>query len=68
MSDNVVTSTTVWIGFITAILLAVKYSTGIDFPLSPEQILGAALALVEIVRVFKTDKKIVSILPKKESV
>ena len=64
MGDAVLGSREIAIFAITVILQQSLKATGIDFPLTPEQIYAAGLALMAIVRVFWTSEKITSILPK----
>ena len=65
MGDAVLGSKEIAIFAITVILQQSLKATGIDFPLTPEQIYAAGLALMAIVRVFWTEGKITSFLPKK---
>jgi len=65
MSDSVLGSKEIAIFAITVILQQSLKATGIDFPLTPEQIYASGLAIMAIVRVLWTDGKITSFLPKK---
>lgn len=64
MGESVIGSKEVAIAIITFILANVVQTTGIQFPLTPEQIYGAGVALMAIVRVLWTQSKIESLLPK----
>ena len=64
MSDSIIGSKEIAIFAITVLLQQAVQLTGIAFPLSPEQIYAAGLALMAIVRVLMTDGKITSFLPK----
>ena len=64
MSDSVLGSKEVAIAIITFVIANVVQYSGVQFPLTPEQIYGAGVALLAIVRVFMTDGKITSFLPK----
>jgi hypothetical protein len=64
MTDSVIGSKEVAIAVITFMLANVVQMTGVQFPLTPDQIYGAGIALLAMVRVFMTDGKITSFMPK----
>jgi hypothetical protein len=64
MADSVIGSKEILIGIIALVLANLKTITGIEFPVPPEMIYAAGIALMGIVRVFFTEGKIDSILPK----
>ena len=64
MAESVIGSKEVIVAILSYVLVLVTQSTGVDFPLTPEQILGAGVALMTIIRVFWTSGKIQSLLPK----
>ena len=66
MGNALVTSKEVIVVLISFILGAVVDITGITFPLTPDQIYAAGLALVGIIRVIWTEGKISNFLPKKQ--
>ena len=65
MADSVIGSKEVLLAIISYALVLIAQYSGIQFPLTPEQILGAGVAAMAIVRVFWTSGKIQSFLPKK---
>lgn len=65
MSDSVIGSKEVAIVIIGFAIGKALEMTGIAFPLTPDQIYQAGLALAGIVRVFWTSGKITSFMPKK---
>ena len=54
-----------WMTIITFIVAMIVQTTGIVFPLTPEQIFGAGMAIVLIIRIGWTKSNITSVLPKK---
>jgi hypothetical protein len=66
MSESVVGSKEVAIAVITFVLANIVQYAAVQFPLSPEQIYGAGVAVLAIVRIFMTDGKITTLLPSKK--
>ena len=64
MAESVIGSKEVIVAILSYVLTLTVQATGVAFPLSPEQIMGAGVALMAIVRVFWTSGKIQSVLPK----
>jgi hypothetical protein len=64
MAESVIRSKEVAIAIISYVLALVVQTTGIDFPLTPEQIFATGMAIMAMVRVFWTSGKIQSIFPK----
>jgi hypothetical protein len=64
MAESVIGSKEVAIAIISYALVLLGKSTGIDFPLTPEQIFATGIAVIAMVRVLWTSEKIQSILPK----
>ena len=64
MAESVIGSKEVAIAILTFVLANLGQLTGVEFPLSPDQIYGAGLAIMAMVRIFWTSGKIQSILPK----
>ena len=60
MAESVIGSKEVAIAILTFVLANLGQLTGIEFPLTPEQVYGAGLALMAMVRVFWTSGKIQS--------
>lgn len=60
MAESVIGSKEVAIAILTFVLANLGQLTGIEFPLTPEQVYGAGLALIAMVRVFWTSGKIQS--------
>ena len=65
MADSVIGSKEIAMAVITFVLANVVKSTGIDFPLTPDQIYAGGLAATAMIRVFWTSGKIQGLLPKK---
>ena len=65
MAESVIGSKEIAIFVITVALQQAVSLTGAAFPLSPEQIYAAGVAAMAIVRVFWTEGKITSVLPRK---
>lgn len=61
---SVIGSKEVAIAVLTFLLANLVQVTGIEFPLSPEQVYSAGIAAMAMVRVFWTSGKIQSLLPK----
>lgn len=64
MADSVIGSKEVAIAILTFLLANLVKSTGIEFPLSPEQVYLSGISLMAMVRVFWTSGKIQSLIPK----
>jgi hypothetical protein len=64
MAESVIGSKEVAIAIITFVLANLGQLTGVEFPLTPDQIYGAGIALMLMARIFWTSGKIQSILPK----
>ena len=64
MTDSVIGSKEVAIAAITFVLANAVQYTGIEFPMTPDQIYGMGIALMAMVRIFWTKGNITSILPK----
>jgi hypothetical protein len=60
MAESFIGSKEVAIAILTFVLANLGQLTGVEFPLTPEQIYGAGLALMAMVRVFWTSGKIQS--------
>ncbi len=58
MGKSLVMSKELWIGIITVALGLVVENTGIEFPLTSEQIYAAGVAIIMIVRALFTQEKI----------
>lgn len=65
MGNSVVGSKEVIVIFIAFVLAEVVKQTGIAFPLDANQIYEAGLAIAAVIRIFWTQGKITSFLPKK---
>ena len=65
MAESVIGSKEIAIFAITVLLQHAVAFTGVEFPLSPEQIYAAGLSLMAIVRIAFTEGKIEGFLPKK---
>jgi len=63
MGKALVMSKELWIGVITVALGLIVENTGVQFPLDPEQIYAAGVALIVIVRSLFTQEKIDRVLP-----
>jgi hypothetical protein len=63
MGKALVMSKELWIGIITVALGIVVENTGVQFPLTPEQIYAAGVAIIVIVRGLFTQEKIDRVLP-----
>lgn len=63
MTDNVITSKEVVVVLITFIAAQIVKATGIEIPITPEQIYATGLALAGIVRVLWTKDSITRIFP-----
>jgi hypothetical protein len=60
MAESVIGSKEVAIAILTFVLANLGQLTGVEFPLTPDQVYGAGLALMAMVRVFWTSGKIQS--------
>jgi len=58
MGKSLVMSKELWIGIITVALGLVVENTGVQFPLTPEQIYATGVAVMMIVRAVFTQEKI----------
>ncbi len=63
MGKALIASKEIWIGVITVALGLIVENTGIQFPLTPEQIYAAGVALIVIIRSLFTQEKIDRVLP-----
>lgn len=63
MGKSLVMSKELWIGIITVALGLVVENTGVQFPLTPEQIYATGVAVMMIVRAVFTQEKIDRVLP-----
>lgn len=64
MAESVIGSKEVAIAILTFIVANLGQATGVEFPLSPDQIYAAGIAVMAMVRIFWTSGKIQSLLPK----
>jgi hypothetical protein len=65
MAESVVGSKEVALAVIALALANIVQYTGIQFPLTPDQIYGAGISGLAILRIFFTNSKITSLLPQK---
>jgi len=65
MGKALVMSKELWIGIITVALGIVVENTGVQFPLTPEQIYAAGVAIIVIVRGCSRRRKLIGSCPKK---
>ncbi len=63
MGKALVASKEIWIGVITVALGLIVENTGVQFPLTPEQIYATGVALMVIIRSLFTQEKIDRVLP-----
>lgn len=63
MGKALVMSKELWIGVITVALGLIVENTGVQFPLTPEQIYATGVALMVIIRSLFTQEKIDRVLP-----
>lgn len=63
MGSAIIGSKEVAIAILTFILGNVVAATGVEFPLTPEQIYSTGLAIMAIVRILWTNEKITKIIP-----
>lgn len=64
MANSVIGSKEVAIAILTFLLANLVKSTGIEFPLTPEQVYLAGISLMTMIRIFWTSGKIQSLMPK----